>query len=353
MFYYLTEAVTRRLILELRSYWSTHPKYPNLPSNIQGKFSFDEVAQEAIVVRVGSASGNPFSSDNYQGMVYSYVMKSRLPNKPGHSIEWIREDSVAIQNNGGRFPSPPGIYYLDIKGEQFYVDILHDVAETLDDSLSLSHGPVKGTLRLVEMPSQYLMVEGQDYTLDGLTVVLESSLKRGYSLQAFYRHPAETRGPFPIGVQKANNNAIPGVVLAFGRKVEEDDQLSITVTDSRVPTALEYGGKWELSVEIEILARDVHRQREIADQTAMYLLGVLRSRLGAEGLELEQISIGGDGEDQYDQNDMIYTSNLSLTAATDWSIHVPIPGSFRSVSFGEGEDFELVPQAWWPYEVIR
>jgi len=355
MYFQLTEAIKRRFIEELRRYWSYHPKYrDDLVGNIQGKFSFEERPQHGIIIKTGSGNRVDLSADNYVGVVESYCLLTRVANKPGLSVEWVREDSVAIQNNNGYFPSNPGIYYLDIQAASegsddlvFYVDPLLEVFHepvTLIDSTQgqLQRVPISGSLRLYEQPAGFKLVEGVNYTLDmdatgeAMTggITFTNPLTGGRWVQADYRYPQESSGPFPITCMHANNTAVPGVVIAFGRRMEAGDQVAIMVHDIRRPAAMEYGGRWELSLDCDVMSRDVHAQQEIVDQTVMYLWGVLRSRLSHQGIEITEVSLGGESEEIYDENgdDYFYNANFSMTVQTDWSIHVPIDGWMRAVA---------------------
>lgn len=349
----------RRFIEELRRYWSYHPKYrDDLVQNIQGKFSFKERPQHGIIIKTGSGNRVDLSADNYMGVIESYCLLTKVKNKPGLSVEWVREDAVAVQNNNGYFPSLPGIYYLDIVNATpedvsagacsrvgdllFYVDplieVMHEPVTLIDEThAQLIHPPARW-LRLYEMPSGFRLVEGTNFTLDrdpggnvtgGLTLM--TPLTGGRWLQADYRYQAESRGPFPIYEMHANNTAIPGVVLAFGRRAEAGDQLAVMVHDIRRPAYFEYGGKWEMSLDCDVMSRDVHAQQEIVDQTVIYLWGVLRSHLSHQGIEITDVSMGGESEEVYDENgdDYFYNASFSITAQTDWSIHVPIDGWLR------------------------
>mgnify|MGYP006928162489 CR=1 FL=1 len=333
---------------ELRAFWSTHPKYrDDLVNNIQGKFSFEERPQYGIIIKTSGGNRVDLSADNYIGMIESYVYLTRVVDKPGLSLEWVREDAVAIQNNRGRFPSPPGVYFVDIaEADTFYVDplldIYHEQVTQIDPvTAQLQRKPLPGTLRLFEMPAGYLLYEGVNYTLDlgpdgkpngGLTLI--NPMGTGRYLQADYRYPAESSGPHPIVEMHANNQAIPGVVLAFGRRVEKGDQLAVVVQSLRSPSALEYGGKWELSLDIDVVARDVYSQQEIADMTVMFLWGILRSRLALQGIEITEVGLGGESEEVYDEagDDYFYNASLTLTCQTDWGIHVPLDQWLRMAS---------------------
>jgi len=345
MYFQLTEALKRRFIEELRRYWSYHPKYrDDLVQNIQGKFSFKERPQHGIIIKTGSGNRVDLSADNYIGVVESYCLMTRVKNKPGLSVEWVREDSVAIQNNNGYFPSPPGLYYLDVQEEGgslvFYVDplveVFHEPVSMIDTtSGQLQQTPVTGSLRLYEQPSRFKLVEGVNYDLNATGgITLTNPLTGGRWLQADYRYPTPSTGPYPITEMHANNVAIPGVVIAFGRRAQAGDQVAIMVHDIRRPAYMEYGGKWELTLDCDVMSRDVHAQQEIVDQTVIYLWGVLRSHLSHKGIEITDVSMGGESEEVYDENgdDYFYNANFTITCQTDWSIHVPIDGWMRQAA---------------------
>lgn len=349
MYFRLTAAVKDRFIWELQQYWKTHPRYrEDLPNNIQGKYSTEtERPSYGITVKTGSGTRVDLSADNYIGVIYSYVYKAQVANYPGNSIEWVREDGLAIQKNGGRFPSPPGVYYINMtEDDEFYVEPLLDVYHEpvlMEDSSTgkLLNPPLSGSLRLFEMPAGFMLVEGINYTLeldsqgvpDG-TILLIDPLTGGRVLSADYKYPGEVTGPFQYTPPCGINSVIPGCVLAFGRRNQKGDRMVIVVQDMRRPAAMEYGGKWDLTVDFEVQARDVESQQEIADYSVLYLWGMLRPYLSTEGMEMTDISLGGESEEVYDENgdDYFYNSSFSVTVQTDWSIHVPLNVFLRQAS---------------------
>lgn len=351
MYYRMTEQVKRRMVQELREFWSSQPQYPDLADHIQGKYSFRERPQYAIILKTSSANQVQLSADHFVGTVKSHVMLARVGDFPGLSLEWVREDLLAIQRNGGTFPTSPGIYYIEVEQAtppvppyskestfQFYVDPLYDVNdETLtkvNDLTYQTQNPVlAGSMRLYSMPGAVQLVEGVNYTLDPSTgaVTLMAPLGRKGSLSADYRYPGETSGPHPIVSMQANHTAIPGVVLAFGRRVQAGDRLAVVVTTRRESTALEYGGRWDISLDFDVIARDVYAQQEISDLTVMFLWGIARSRLSTEGIEIAQVNMGGESEESYDENgdDYYYNASISVQLQADWSIHVPLAATIR------------------------
>lgn len=320
--------------MELRTYWATHPKYQDLVNNIQGKYSFEQRPQYGIVVKTGAANQVQLSPDNFMGTVQSYVALARIPGYPGLSCEWVREDSLAIGANHGRFPSPPGIYYIEMtEDDEFYVDPLLEVRNERVTMSTSSEGtlqqvPYAGSLRLIEVPSGRLYVEGTDYSVgsDGVTLYIRSPLLSGMALSATYRYTGGTTGPWEAKALYGYNKALPGCVLVFGRRGKKGDRFAVVVSNTREDAYLEYGGRWDLTLDIDVIARDVYAQREIADMTAMFLWATLRSNIINEGLEISEVSMGGETEEVYDENgdDYFYNSTISMTVQTDWFTFVPI-----------------------------
>lgn len=343
MYFQLTSALKRRFIEELRRYWAAHPRYrDDLVNNIQGKFSFDERPQYGIIVKTSGATKVDLSPSNFLGTLSSYVYLAEVGNYPGLSIEWVREDSVAIQNNGGIFPSAPGVYYIQLTQEdEFYVHPLLDVRDEAATQISvkavqLQHGYIQGSLRLFSQPSAYLLQDGVEYVGDPATgeITLTYPLAQNTFLVADYRYEGTTTGPYKIIQNRANHTAIPGAVLAFGRRNQAGDRLAVVVQPTRSPAAQVYGGRWELGLDFEVIARDVFAQQELADYSLIYLWGIARPRLSTEGIEVTDVSLGGESEEMYDETgeEFYYNSSFTMSVQTEWEVHVPIYGEIRRVS---------------------
>jgi hypothetical protein len=356
VYFVLSETVKVRLVEELRAFWAQDPKYKDtLTPNIQGKFSFQERPQQGIVLKVGSQTPQKFSADNFLGVVVSYCHLTKAFGKPGTSIEWVEEDGLAIQRNGGVFPSAPGVYYIEVRKETytwqgvpgqylvFYVDPLLSVVDErptqdpLDPRIwTLSQGKFQpGSLNLYEMPGNLPLYEGVNYSSDpdtGVVTLIEPLPKKTY-LSADYYYPGQSSGPFPVQENGADNKAIPGVVLAFGRRGVEGDVMAVVVGERREGNSREYGGKFEVSVDMDIIARDVYSQNEISDRTLMFLNMDVRSRLSFEGIEIDNVSFGGESEEVYDEtgDDYYYNGSISMTLLTDWAVRVPFGSSISRV----------------------
>lgn len=355
MYNRLTEALKKRIIAELRRFWSYDPVYrDDLVPHIQQRYSFRERPCMGMIVKGGSANHFQLSADNFQGTVVSYCYITKVGDSPGLSIEWVREDIRAIIENGGTFPSPPGIYYIEVRTETieiggvpadykvFYVDPLLEVIDEAPIRVTpfeyhLLHAPLHtGSLRLWELPGNIPLVEGINYTVDYTTgvITLGEVLPNGITLSADYRYPGTSTGPYIIRDNHTNVTAIPGVVLAFGRRAEAGDLMSVIVGDRREAVALEYGGRWDVSLDIDIFAKDLVAQGEITDKSMLYLHGIARNRLSTEGIEINEVSMGGEAEEVFDENadDYFYTASISMSIQTDWAIHVPLSATLQRVS---------------------
>jgi hypothetical protein len=361
VYYFLTEAAVNRFILELRRYWQYHPKYRDeLVKNIQGKYSFDTRPQHGIIVKMGSASRTRLSADNYVGTTQSYAYHQKVYQFPGTSVEWTREDGRAIQANGGEFPSPPGIYYVTITDHDLQTGILTFEIEsllTVYDEIVTSLGPtmaslqnpyVPGSLRLYWMPSGTPLTEGESYTGTPETGEIEliTPLAEGTWLTADYRFDGGTTGPFTVQENHAHNLALPGVVIAFGRRGFEGDRFAVTVSERREPAYLLYGGRWEMSLDFDVLSRDPYAQREITDATIHHIMTALRTVLCDDGIEIAEVSPGGESEEAYDDNadDLFYNTNFSVSMHTDWFMQVPIVGHLQAVLPLGYDDFAATAQ---------
>jgi len=344
VYYFLSEAVKRRFILELRTFWGFHPSYrDDLVGNIQGKYAFEERPQYGIIVKMGSGNHVRLSPDNFRGTVESYVALARVPSFPGMAVEWVREDGRAIQDNRGIFPSPPGVYYIVLTTDtQFEV---HPLLTVRDESVLMTtptEGQLQqgqftdGTLLLYEMPGSLPLTETTNYTANPATgeINLNYSLRPETYLVADYRYPGEIRGPFEFRINHAHNGAIPGVVVAFGREGREGDRQAVIIQEYREPMALEYGGRWSLSLDFEVVARDVDSQGYITDRSTMYLEAIARSYMANDGIEIKEVSLGGESEEVYDDNadDYYFQGSFSVSLETDWSLHVPLVREMRRVS---------------------
>lgn len=349
MYYYLTAALRRRLILELQDSFSRHPVYRKIVPFIQNRFAFDERPQVGIVVKGEGGNKVQLSPDNYIGQVHSHVMLAYV-DQPQYPIEWVREDSRVVRESGG-MPTPPGVYFLEVlhaptsPGETglFVIDPLLTVTDEavllfqsgVEREGQLQQLPVQGTARLYEN-GRFLLTEGQDYTLDYSTgqVTLTRYFGTGSKLSADYRYAAPSVGPIEFTWNSSDATTLPGIVLAFGKRSEKGQKVAVVVYQDRVQAAEAYGGKFEVNFNLDILARDSIQIEEVTDLTMMYLWAHKKPALELEGIEIVDVSIGGETEEAVDEtgDEYYYMANMSVQLRADWEVHQPMPLTITRVT---------------------
>jgi hypothetical protein len=350
MYYYLVGALKRRLLLELQDSFSRHPVYNKIVPYIQNRFSFEERPQFGIVVKGSNANKVQLSADNFIGAVQSHVMLAYV-GQPTYPLEWVREDLSAVRNNAEVFPTLPGVYYVEIltaptnPSEEGYFAIdplltqtdepLLQVQTGLETTAQLQQIPVMGTVRLWENRS-YLLTEGRDFTVDYSTgeINFQARFPAGTLLSADYRYATASVGPIPFRWNTANFTALPGVVLAFGKRAQSGDKVAVVVYTDRVDTANAYGGKFEATFDFDVISRDTTQMEEIADLCIMYLWGEKKAALEFEGIEVVDISMGGESEEPADEvGDLyFYQASMSIQLRADWEVHVPLPLTISKVT---------------------
>jgi hypothetical protein len=284
-------------------------------------------------------------------------MLAKVPNRKadgtfynGTFLEWIREDPHAISANNGRFPTAPGVYYVQVAEHdpnmgtgEVYVDPLMDVRKHVPSliagtSFTLPHEPVPGSLRIYEMPSSRLLVEGVDYmAMSPTDYEMVDIIPPQLWLSVDYKWADQSRGPFPFTENTGNSSIVPGVTLAFGRNVQKGDAVAVVVYPNRQRAFHIYGGRWSLQAEIEIITTDKLVQMEITDQTSLFIHSILRPKFAIEGTDISSVSLGSPSEEPRDDNgdDYFYNCTISMSMETDWELYVPLEVTLRSFDTGD------------------
>lgn len=284
------------------------------------------------------------------GNVESFVMLSYV-GEPVYPIEWVREDLNAVRANNGQMPTPPGIYYLEILEApenpqgfgSFVIDPLRTVTEEplahfqsgIEREAQLQNIPLQGTVRLW-LNQRVLLKEGVDYTIDYRTGAVHFLVRFNPNdlVAADYRFSEESRGPFKYQWNTSDFKTLPGVVMAFGKRSKVGDKVAIAVSPDRTDAALAYGGKFEVSFDLDVISLDAIQTEELADLVVMYLWAEKKALLEFEGIEIVDISIGGESEEIYDETGDLnyYQASLSIQFRSDWEMHIPMPLAISKVS---------------------
>ena len=205
------------------------------------------------------------------------------------------------------------------------------LVEVFDDSLRVIL-PDSGIIpKSVDVYVKGDLVPHDKFVFDSETndLVLYDSFSNE-EVKVSYYYALESQGPFEFEVFGYNNTAIPGCVLSFARQGEVGAKQMVFISDTPEVTALEYGGKFNTSFSLDVVALDPIQQEEITDLVAMYLLS-LKEKFDSEGLFLETVSIQGESEEPYDENttDQYYLASISVAFVTDWHIRKNVPVKIR------------------------
>lgn len=346
---WLINATKKRVVRELKKILYDHPRYRADSENVQSKFSFELRPQRGIIVNNASADRVRLSADNYIGRLASFVMQAPVENLPGTTIEWVRENFNVLEQycvDRNSFPSPPGVYFLSVTkipddantiAGLFTIDPVLTVTQeplifftsSVDTDAQLSHDNVyDGSLRLW-LDNRRVLVPDVDYHVDYPTghVTFLKATPPGMAVYADYRYRIGLQGPFEFFRDTANTTALPGAVLAFGDRAQNCDKVAIVVTDTRSDVAEVYGGKFEVTFDLIVFTRDTEDRERMTDYVVVKFLESQKD-LGYDGLELLDISPGGENEEVYnaETDEYYYESSVSLSLRVDWETYTPLPG---------------------------
>lgn len=358
---WLTNATKKRLIREIRKILYDHPRYRKDSENVQNKYSFDERPQRGVIVNSTSADRVRLSADNYVGRLSSFVMQTKVDNHPGTTLEWVIENKLYLERFSSRrdvFPSPPGVYVLTVQSLPdearnipgfFIIDPYlteRDEALITFSATTGQQGQISRSTVIPESVRLWLdgrrpLLAGVDYSVDstGLVTFLRPAPPGGV-IYADYRYTVGQQGPFPFRYEEADLTSIPGAVLAFGRRAQDCDKVAIVVDHTRSEVAEVYGGKFEVHFDLVVFSRDAEDREQLSDHVIMGILD-RQNDLGYEGLELLDISPGGESEEIYsaDLDDYYYDGAVSVGFRVDWEIYRPLPVNvFRLETSSKAEE---------------
>jgi len=341
----------------------------------------DQFTEENNIIRLnnimtdGSQASEPTSNPK---MVEVYVNNTRIiPLEViGENQEIVLRDVPHINSTvqvsyWKRNLSPAGIYQLEItcgntllRKYEYMIDVLLEKEQVLfeqatgnETSTRLEYYPVfPKSLRLWE--NDNLMYEGDDYVIDydtGIITLIGANRFLGNSrVRADYRVQGESTGPHPIPyLNYGDNESIPGIVVAFGNGVQIGDKQFVVVNKNRHVTALEYGGKWELNVGLDIYAKDLSKVEELIDITTSYFNAFRKSDFDGEGFVLVDVSFGGETEEIFDDGtgDVYYMGSVSYDFLTEWSMTKPLLHTINDIDFRSG--ISLAPSTETPYDAYK
>jgi hypothetical protein len=351
---WLISETKKRIVRELKKILYDHPRYRQDSENVQAKFSFDQRPQRGIIVNNASADQMKLSADNFVFNLSSFVGLAPVENFPGTTVEWVRENFNVLEqycSERSVFPSPPGVYFLSVvkvpdesnaNPGEFTIDpVLTVLQEPLitfsssaDQDAQIPRDNIyPGSLQLW-LENRRMLIPDVDYSVDYSTghIVFLKPTPAGMTIFSDYRYRIGLQGPFNFWRERPDVTVLPGAVIAFGDRVQSCDKVAIVVTDTRTDVAEVYGGKFEVNFELIVFTRDTDDRDRMSDYVVVKFLELTKD-LGYDGLELLNISPGGQSEEVYNQetDEYYFDTSVSLSIRVDWEIQVPIPAVVKRV----------------------
>jgi hypothetical protein len=331
----LGESLKGLLLDGLRHHFQYTDEFPGIVEKIRPSGSYEQAPSMGIVV---ASSGGDFirnEASNFYGYQSSKTILCAVNEKPSITIDYVIRDHNSDL-------APPGAYfvhvttynrdhnvgfytitpYLSMPKERHVLDV--------NDQFTLSEIPFNNTVRVfllngvdkVFVPSEYWTQDTTDerlFTVD--TEYIDADLQY---LEVDYLHLGETSQPVPF-TSDSLQYTIPGVGFKIGKRSVSGDQQIVMVYDSPIPAYQVFGGFADLSFEITVFARDSETRTRIATAVSLYVHSMFRTNLTKLGLQLNEVSIGGEEEDSYDDiaGDSLYTSSISLSCVGYWKQYIP------------------------------
>lgn len=131
---------------------------------------------------------------------------------------------------------------------------------------------------------------------------------------------------------KTTEALIPGLWIAIGDMVIAQDQVAIIVSPTMTQTYEVYGSKDNLSFTLDIKSNDYMTSSELSEAIKRELLIMRRNNMEADGITIYEISRDSQGVQRDPSGTtMAYIYSLSVTAAADWKLFIPLVTRLVSV----------------------
>lgn len=241
-----------------------------------------------------------------------------------------------------RVMAHPGVYVVDFtENNQFMVgavftvdgELVIEKADGTETTANLSFSPVyDGSLDLYLQSRNggvpVWLIQGTDYTVDNATglITLLTPLVKNFQLFADYQYQSGfSVGPFQFRPYQEIHDAIPGVVLSIGRRAQKGDRQLVIVSEFRESQARIYGGHWDMSLSVAVIAKDPIQMEEMSDQLVNYLWSQRKNQLEYEGITLNSVVPSGESEEPFidTTGDLYYESSVDIDVMTEWQEFVP------------------------------
>jgi len=244
---------------------------------------------------------------------------------------------------------PPSIHIVEFtEDNEFIVGMIYVVSNEiliedttgLETSVNLVNGNVDTDSEEIWLAYRNgtridTLVKDTDYSIDYTTglITFLLPLNKNYQIQADYRYqpPGNVTGPYIFTEFQENHEAIPGVILSIGRRAKKGDKQAVIVSQSHEMQAKIYGGHWEMSFDLAVIAKDPMQMEQMTDHLISYLWGERKNILEYEGIALNSVEPSGESEEVHVETtgDLYYESSISISLQSEWQRFIPYNPIYR------------------------
>ena len=270
MFFQVSNALKKRFVIIFQDILDKHAQFRDFVT-VDTKFKEEERDKYQVILRGFTGQSQKLSLDNFGATARSYSALANLKGVFGASIEWVIDDTL---NNADKM-SPPGYYVVSVISEdtvnktwEFIVSPFYKVIGELIDpeaiiggfpSSQLDNQPVNPGSEAVFDEVQGLELKRDiEYTIDYETGIIKfiGDISEYGTLKVDYQVIGEEMGPFQIERYMGTNEAIPGVVLAFGDRIQKGDEQVVALEATVRETAKIYTGRWQTSIDVMVVGQE-------------------------------------------------------------------------------------------------
>lgn len=337
MYYLLTRQLKNIIKDELQAHYQLHPWLDDV--DVVTMQPLKERPSRGVVVATGGTNFTQLSGDQHLGTLSGYPILARIKDKPCQAIEWVKEDYVYSQ--GGNELSPAGKYFIEITSEteftvskQFKIvdEIIVEDAAGGETSFNLAHENIVEGSEVVTANDPFTIFEGGQYIMDYDNGVFRwkdaGGVPEGWDLSITYEYQHEVTDTYTYEKMRANNKAIPGVVLAFGDRVAIGDRQVVIIQEERSTTHIVKGGVHTIDVELAFTAKDLDTLGAMVDIASMFFWATDKDRFDDEyDVMIQELSIGSEAAEMYDDTtgEYEYVNTISMTCMCSWNVFYPLP----------------------------
>lgn len=350
MFFYGIHEVKKRVIEYLQDTLGHRPLFENVA--IFNHHPNDQERAKINVVVTGSSSEQiQLSPDNFVQTDLGYASQAKVTDAqgehPGYFLAWVADDYSTLDASTHRVD--PAVYYLtmtEVSGNQatLQIDVLGVIKRevvlfnyTGETVLQLAHYPVvEGTFQLFVDRGLYPPSPPADfYDIDLTTgrVTLNRIPAVGSKITASYNWVAGSLPDVQVEKGIGRNDILTGINIGFSEEFVEGDRAAIVVSKEKEPSALTFGGRMGVSLQIDTRSQDTPQAEKVTDALMETLWGLAKGDLKHEGLDITNVGVGGEAVEPEDETGQEWAFQFSATATVEaeWQTRVPL---LRRYSYG-------------------